>query len=111
MIVLKFGGTSVGDGARIAAVADIVSKRRREKPVVVVSALSSVTDELAALARAARSADTIEIDRTLARLRARHRRAVEEAGVDSSDRSSLLGAIEEALAGASDLARGVALTR
>jgi aspartokinase len=38
MIVLKFGGTSVGDGARIRDVADIVKKTKGPK-VVVVSAL------------------------------------------------------------------------
>lgn len=111
MIILKFGGTSIGDGARIAAVAELVCKRKRENPLVVVSALSGVTDELAALTRAARSANAPEIDRILASLRERHLQAVKDAGIGSSDQPRMLGVIEDGLAIASDLARGVALTR
>jgi len=111
MIVLKCGGTSVGDGARIAAVAGLVSKRKREKPVAVVSALSGVTNDLVALSSAARLGDTIEMDRLLARLLERHRRAAEDAGVAVSDRPTLLEEIDDAIAGATGLARGVALTR
>ena len=49
MIVYKFGGTSVADGERIRAVARLVGGAD-ETPVVVVSALGGVTDELAELA-------------------------------------------------------------
>ena len=53
MIVMKFGGTSVEDAAAIDRAACIVRERVREKPVVVVSALAKVTDQLLAMARAA----------------------------------------------------------
>lgn len=46
MIVVKFGGTSVGSAASIRQVTDIVRSRLDKKPVVVVSALSKVTDLL-----------------------------------------------------------------
>lgn len=53
-LVLKFGGTSVEDAPALARAADIVSARKSLSPVVVVSAMSKVTDALlAALARAA----------------------------------------------------------
>jgi aspartate kinase len=54
-LVMKFGGTSVGDVERIARVARIVAARRREGRglAVVVSAMSGETDRLVGLARAA----------------------------------------------------------
>jgi aspartate kinase len=45
-IVLKFGGTSVEDAAAFARVARIVGAARDGRPVVVVSAMSRVTDAL-----------------------------------------------------------------
>jgi len=46
VIVMKFGGTSVGSAERIRALSDLVKQRLPERPVVVVSALSGVTDML-----------------------------------------------------------------
>jgi aspartate kinase len=45
---MKFGGTSVEDASAFARVARIVGARREERPVVVVSAMSRVTDALLA---------------------------------------------------------------
>ena len=51
ILVLKFGGTSVGSTNRISAVADIVKNTLNEAfPVVVVSAMSGETDRLINLA-------------------------------------------------------------
>ncbi|MFN2406711.1 MAG: lysine-sensitive aspartokinase 3 [Pyrinomonadaceae bacterium] len=47
-IVMKFGGTSVADAAALERVANIVAAHRDERAVVVVSALSGVTDALLA---------------------------------------------------------------
>ena len=47
-IVMKFGGTSVADAAAFANVARIVAAEREQLPVVVVSAMSGVTDSLLA---------------------------------------------------------------
>ncbi len=58
MIVMKFGGTSVGDTRAIERVASIVKERLKQKPVVVVSAMAKVTDQLLAMARAAGSGDS-----------------------------------------------------
>ncbi len=53
--ILKFGGTSLEDGMAFARVAQIVSSCNREYPVVVVSAMSGVTNALiASLHEAAR---------------------------------------------------------
>lgn len=49
-LVYKFGGTSVGDAARIARVAELVAAAG-EPVVVVVSAVAGTTDALSAIAR------------------------------------------------------------
>ena len=48
IVVLKFGGTSVGTVDRIKKVADIIIRfsKKRFKVVVVSSAMSGVTNEL-----------------------------------------------------------------
>ena len=53
LIVQKFGGTSVGNPARICAVADRVARAKAEGHglVIVVSAMGDSTDELIALAQ------------------------------------------------------------
>ena len=51
MIVMKFGGTSVGDAAAINQAVEIVHGRIARAPVVVVSAMARVTDALLRLAR------------------------------------------------------------
>ena len=50
MIVMKFGGSSVGDVQRIRSVAQIVKSRLGQKPVVIVSAVKGITDMLIKLA-------------------------------------------------------------
>jgi aspartate kinase len=53
MRVMKFGGTSVGDPARVSTLCDIVRSALPLRPVVVVSAASKVTDMLLTAARTA----------------------------------------------------------
>ncbi|HLL15261.1 MAG TPA: lysine-sensitive aspartokinase 3 [Pyrinomonadaceae bacterium] len=55
--VMKFGGTSVEDARAFARVAGIVGARRAERPVVVVSAMSRVTDALLASVETAAAGD------------------------------------------------------
>src|SRR3954447_20358208 len=57
MIVMKFGGTSVQDAQAIDRVAAIVRERLNERPVVVVSALAKITDQLLAMSAAAGAGD------------------------------------------------------
>ena len=47
-LVLKFGGTSVGTIEKIKKIANIIKKRHSEgnELIVIVSAMSGVTDEL-----------------------------------------------------------------
>ena len=72
MIVMKFGGTSVEDEKAIDRVAQIVSARLDQKPVVVVSAMARITDSLAAMSRQAASGELPEALRLVRQLRQRH---------------------------------------
>jgi aspartate kinase len=53
IIVMKFGGTSLEDAAAIRRVNGIVKSRGEQLPVVVVSALAKVTDQLLEAGQAA----------------------------------------------------------
>ena len=59
IVVMKFGGTSVEDAKAMQRTAAIVRGRRERglKPVVVVSAMAKVTDQLLAAAAAAGRGD------------------------------------------------------
>ncbi|MGZ4808991.1 MAG: aspartate kinase, partial [Thermoanaerobaculia bacterium] len=72
MIVIKFGGTSVGDAARVANAIEIVAERRARKPIVIVSALAGVTNELVAATEAARACDIDRVNAIIGAIRQRH---------------------------------------
>ena len=73
---MKFGGTSVASAERIAAAAEIVRARRKERPLVVVSALAGVTDLLVAAFDAALEGDHDAVEPHVADLERRHRWAL-----------------------------------
>ncbi len=50
MIIMKFGGTSVGNDKRIRNTCNIIKSRIKRRPVVVVSAVAKITDSLIKLA-------------------------------------------------------------
>ena len=72
MIVMKFGGTSVANFEAITRTIFIVGGKLDQKPVVVVSALSKVTDLLYRISDAAASKDSSLTKDLLAELRQRH---------------------------------------
>jgi aspartate kinase len=74
LVVMKFGGTSVEDAKAILRTAEIVRGRRERglQPVVVVSAMAKVTDQLLAAAAAAGCGDKRGALMIAARLRNRH---------------------------------------
>ncbi len=76
MIVVKFGGTSVGDADAIARAADIVRGRVVARPLVVVSAMAGVTNALLALAEQAARGHLVGALSGVSTLRERHLAAV-----------------------------------
>jgi aspartate kinase len=76
LLVMKFGGTSLGSAERIRAACDLIAAEGTRRPVVaVVSAMSKITDLLLDTTRHAEGGDQAGIDRNLAHLEARHREA------------------------------------
>jgi aspartate kinase len=76
VIVVKFGGTSVGDAAAIARAAAIVRGRLPGRPLVVVSAMGGVTNALLALAEQAVKGHLVGAVRGVEALRERHLEAL-----------------------------------
>jgi aspartate kinase len=72
MIVMKFGGTSVESATAIQRVAEIVRSRRKQDPIVVVSAMAKVTDQLVAMGQKAASGDAEGALELLPALKERH---------------------------------------
>jgi aspartate kinase len=74
LVVMKFGGTSLEDAKAMLRTASIVRGRRERgfSPVVVVSAMAKVTDQLLAAAAAAGRGDKNGALAISARLRNRH---------------------------------------
>jgi aspartate kinase len=72
MIVMKFGGTSVEDAKAIDRAAAIVKGRQSQRPVVVVSAMAKITDQLLSMARAAGGGDRKTALKLARALRERH---------------------------------------
>jgi aspartate kinase len=74
LLVMKFGGTSMGSAERIRSVAEISREAWTGRPVVVVvSAMSKVTDLLLEGLRHAEGGDEQGLEVTIGRLAERHR--------------------------------------
>jgi aspartate kinase len=91
-IVMKFGGTSVANADAIARVRRIAAARPGDVPVVVVSAMSGVTDRLLALASAAERHDDAAVSSGIDGLWARHAEAT-AALTSGSRRDGVLAAL------------------
>jgi aspartate kinase len=101
LIVVKFGGTSVGDAEAIERAASIVRGRLPGRPVIVVSAMGGATNALLALAEQAAKGQLIGAARAVEALRERHLNAVTALVPDAkaaSDLATELGAMFDELA-------------
>jgi aspartate kinase len=72
VIVVKFGGTSVGSAEAIERAAEIVRGRLDRRPIVVVSALAGATNALLGMAEQAARGQLIGAVRAVEGLRERH---------------------------------------
>ncbi|HYM06965.1 MAG TPA: lysine-sensitive aspartokinase 3, partial [Terriglobales bacterium] len=71
-VVMKFGGTSVEDAAAIRRLCQLVARPSSRRPVVVVSALAKVTDQLMNAGWAAAAGQLDSAREILQVLRRRH---------------------------------------
>jgi len=73
LLVMKFGGTSMGSAERIRVAAEISAEQHQKQPVVVVvSAMSKITDLLLDSLRKAEAGDEAELQANLETLQRRH---------------------------------------
>jgi aspartate kinase len=100
--VMKFGGTSVGDVAAFQRVIEIVSSQVDKQPVVVVSAMTRVTDALLSAFEIARKGDAETAFASLEPHFARHADVVESL-VSSDNKQSFTNELRFARDELSDL--------
>lgn len=77
MKVLKFGGTSVGSPESIRNVREIVALQPGKK-LLVLSAMSGVTNQLVAISELVKNGSYNEIDSIISELRQKHESAIDE---------------------------------
>jgi len=79
LLVMKFGGTSVGSAERVKVACGLIAAEATKRPVVaVVSAMSKITDLLLDTTRHAEADDQAGIDRGLSQLETRHLEAAKD---------------------------------
>lgn len=109
MIVMKFGGTSLGDGETINRAVNIVCQTLKNKGqvVVVVSAMSGVTDTLLSAATSAARGDAETFRRARWALSDRHRLAITEVLSYEEARLQLMEEVEALLSDFESLCRSI----
>jgi aspartate kinase len=109
LVVMKFGGTSVEDAAAIGRTSAIVAGRvaNGKSPVVVVSAMAKVTDQLLRAAAAASLGDRTGALAISSRLRTRHRDTAAELIKDKAGSVALMQLIDEKFDALDEVLRGV----
>ena len=109
LVVMKFGGTSVEDAAAIGRTAAIVKGRiaQGKSPVVVVSAMAKVTDQLLRAAAAAAQGDRTGALAISSRLRARHRDTAAELVKKHDECAALVDLIDRKFDSLDEILRGL----
>ena len=110
--VMKFGGTSVGDAACIARAADIVkSAASAGSVVVVVSAMSGVTNRLIDAAHHAEAGEAEFATRLIAELRTQHTKALKALLRDTQRAAEVEKSLSAVLAELERLLQGTAFLK
>ncbi len=107
---MKFGGTSVEDPAAIERTAAIVAGRvaQGKSPVVAVSAMAKVTDQLLRAADAAARGDRAGALAISSRLRSRHRDTAAALVKNPQDQASLVTFVDQKFDQLDEILRGLA---
>jgi len=106
--VMKFGGTSLEDAAAFERVALIVHAQRASHPIIVVSAMSRVTDALIESVRRASDGNDVAALTVLEEHFARHIHVAEQLLPAEQTRRTISEAIERARLELTDLLRNIA---
>ena len=110
--IMKFGGTSVGDASAIQKVLEIIRAASRESVVVVVvSAMSGVTNKLVDAATQSEAGDCDSVEMIFRELRSRHHAVVSALIHSVPVRSRINREIEQIFQEGERLCQGTALLR
>lgn len=110
--VMKFGGTSVGNGECIARAAEIIAAAAREGSVVaVVSAMSGVTNRLIEAAQKSEQGDANAGNELASILRQQHLQAIDALVRRADSREPLAEQAEKIIDEVRGLCRGTSLLR
>ena len=110
LLVMKFGGTSMGSADRMRAAAALIAKEVAVRPVcVVVSAMSKITDLLLDTLRHAEVGDRINVDRNLDTLVHRHMQACDDLFDRTEPRETARSTVQSMVAEFHRIAGGVAM--
>jgi aspartokinase/homoserine dehydrogenase 1 len=109
-VVHKFGGTSLADATCFRRVAEILAARPERNPVIVVSAMRGVTNELVTAVSLAGAGSRDGYAGVLAELIARHRATIDEL-VSPASRALLTAEIERDIADIRDVLHAVTLLK
>jgi bifunctional aspartokinase / homoserine dehydrogenase 1 len=107
LLVMKFGGTSMGSAERIKVAAQISADQHAKRPVVaVVSAMSKVTDLLLDSLRKAEAGDRADLDANLKALNTRHFECCRDL-IPASRHEAAMAGVHSLIAEFSRIATGV----
>lgn len=111
LLVMKFGGTSVGDALAVRHVVEIVREARSTwaSLVVVASALAGVTETLLSQAYKVAHGDEREIEAAIQNLRERHQVLLNAFEIAEEKRQGVLQSIEEMLQRLASLWQAIAV--
>lgn len=109
-VVMKFGGTSVGSAERMEQVIDLVVRAQKngKKPVVVLSAMSGITNLLIEGADKALKRDLDAALNVIAKIQSKHEEAINNLFKDADTNSALLAELKDKLDELVILYKGVA---
>ena len=107
LLVMKFGGTSMGSAERIRVAARLTAEQSARRPVVVVvSAMSKVTDLLLDSLRKAEAGDQADLDANIEKLSARHLECCRGLLPEERQKDAIAG-VEALIAEFARIAKGV----
>ena len=108
LLVMKFGGTSMGSAERIRVAATICSEQKAQRPVLaVVSAMSGVTDLLQGALRHAEADDEAGIEASIHSLSERHEKTCHELLLEPARCDRAMAGVRELIADFHRIAHGM----
>lgn len=110
-VIHKFGGASLANGAAIAHAAQIIASQPTGPRVVVVSAMTGVTDALIGAAERAAAGELARLREITRRLQASHSAAARSLRLPFATRTALEATVRETFRSLREMAVGMAAVR